>query len=116
MASTLLLWAELDFRYLTSRLDHPSMRSPPLTGVHQDISRLKEELKRNGVRDKIYHSKILQESQAVLALHEQLVPLRASLESYKGLPPDLRLAKQHVNHLQILLVCSLCLAANVVFP
>lgn len=62
----------------------------------QDIKRVKEELKRNGVGDKIYHSKILQESQTVLALHAFLVPLRSSLEAYQGLPSDLRLAKQEV--------------------
>jgi hypothetical protein len=63
----------------------------------QDIARLKEQLKKNGVHEKIYHAKILQESEAVLALHQQLQPLRASLESFHGLPADLRLAKQHVS-------------------
>jgi hypothetical protein len=62
----------------------------------QDIARLKEQLKRNGVHEKIYHAKILQESEAVLALHQQLQPLRASLKSFHGLPSDLRLAKQQV--------------------
>ena len=62
----------------------------------QDIARLKEQLKRNGVHEKIYHAKILQESEAVLALHQQLQPLRASLKSFHGLPSDLRLAKHQV--------------------
>ena len=60
----------------------------------QDIALLKEQLKRNGVSEKIYHSKLLQESQAVLNLHQQLVPLRASVEVFQGLPSDLRAAKQ----------------------
>ena len=60
----------------------------------QDIALLKAQLKRNGVSEKIYHSKLLQESQAVLNLHQQLVPLRASVEVFQGLPSDLRAAKQ----------------------
>jgi hypothetical protein len=63
----------------------------------QDIARLKEQLKRNGVTEKIYHTKILQESEAVMSLREQLQPLRASVEAFQGLPSDLRLAKQRVS-------------------
>ena len=65
--------------------------------ARQDISRLKEELKRNGVHEKIYHSKILDESEAVLALHRELEPLRESLKAFHGLPADLGLAKQRVS-------------------
>jgi hypothetical protein len=58
--------------------------------------RLKQELKRLGVGDKIYHSKILQESEAVKGVHAELEPLRAAIQSFQGLPCDLALAKQQV--------------------
>ena len=64
--------------------------------LRQDVLRLKQELKRNGVSDKIYHSKILQESEAVKGVHAELEPLRAAVKSFHGLPADLALAKQQV--------------------
>lgn len=58
--------------------------------------RLKQELKRLGVGDKIYHSKILQESEAVKGVHAELQPLGAAIQAFHGLPCDLGLAKQQV--------------------
>eukprot|EP00960_Hanusia_phi_P060114 764410-Hanusia_phi.AAC.5 len=61
-----------------------------------EIARLKAELKRNNVSDQIYHGRLVNESNTVKALHEQLLPLRKKMEGYHGLPTDVYLAKQQV--------------------
>ncbi|KAK2138950.1 hypothetical protein LSH36_2191g00002 [Paralvinella palmiformis] len=60
------------------------------------INQLQEKLKSSGVDSTLYHSTLLRRSEELQTSRDKLHSLRAKLDSYQSLPPDLALAKVKV--------------------
>lgn len=62
----------------------------------KSIRHLEEKLRSSGVNSELYHSTLIRRSEELKASRETLHSLRAKLDSYQSLPPDLALAKVKV--------------------